>query len=180
MGKHKHNKTKKGGLYTTPPPVQSNYGQDNLFTPPAYSAPQAPSVQNNIQDKFKETDDKATKAVTDGVKNISQTVANVANPVVEPVKGFFGNLWDKAKKLVKQPETHETIGSSMGVQPAVGGKKRRGGGGFRPSQDYGIATSGAPVNGIKTVNANSYIGGKKSKRGKRKGSRKSRKSHKKK
>ena len=165
----KNNKSKKrgGDLFS-----QQNQQQSQPYNPQV-------TQPASLTDKFNDADNKVTSGVQQHVANAQTSISNAVEPVTKPVGSFFSNMFEKVKNLVKKPNPNQTIGASVGVQPATpvfqGGKRKRRGGGFRPSHDYGIATTGAPVYGIKTVTANAYIGGKKS----RKSHKKSRKSHKK-
>ena len=174
----KNNKSKKrgGDLFS-----QQNQPQYNQ---PQYNQPVTQPA--SLTDKFNDADNKVTNGIQQHVSNAQASISNAVEPVTKPVGSFFSNMFEKVKNLVKKPNPNQTIGASVGVQPSSsqslqGGRRKRRGGGFRPSHDYGIATTGAPVYGMKTVTANAYIGGKKSKmRKSRKSHKKSRKIHKKK
>lgn len=146
-------------------------------------APVPPPNNNDLlkqtQDNFNSADKKITEHFQKGVdsakSNIQSGLANVSKSA-EPVTNSAKNAWNHVTNFFSNLTNSkgQTTGQSLGIQ-TTGGNRRKRGGGFRPSQDYGLAASGSPVYGIKTVRANAYIGGKKSKRKSKSKSKKSNK-----
>jgi len=129
---------------------------------------------NDVQDAADDAKDNIDGAVNNAKSGVDGAVngAKVApGNAVNAVKAapsnfghFFGGIIDKAKSLVSgnkdQPQ-----------QPLQSG-------GYKPNNDYGIASNGAPVKYTATAMPNKWIGGKRRKSKKTKKSKKSKKSRK--
>ena len=149
MTKHKSYRRKRGGVGT--PTFGSN--------PPSSNPP-----SSNINASL----DNVGSNLSTGVKSATDSVKSV-------LSSFMGNFKKKPEESAP-PASAPSVFSS----PTTGGKRRmtkKRGGGYKPSMDFNLASSAAPVHGLRTVSANAYVGGKRRHR-KSKKTRKSKKNRK--
>ncbi len=132
-----------------------------------------PDVNNNTENK-PNVQEQMNKMGSD-VKNSVDNALSGAKSSFSGISNWFKNIMPKKSTDSAPPSSSPSLLESNPTFQSAGKRTRkRGGGGYKPSADYGLASSAAPINGIKTASANAYVGGRK----KRRNSKKTRKSRK--